>query len=111
MAVKFGGFTDQQREVLARRMGFAGPMEKFGEYLQSSPEYQNKFVSYETKARQLVEGEAPPVPGFAAGGTVQRQIDRSRARAGLPSQTGSAQPAAPAPPTAEAPSAAANPYS
>lgn len=73
MAVKFGGFTDQQREVLARRMGFAGPMEKFGEYLQSSPEYQNKFVSYENKARQLVEGKAPPVPGFAEGGVVSAE--------------------------------------
>ncbi len=113
MAVKFGGFTDQQREVLARRMGFAGPMEKFGEYLQSSPEYQNKFVSYENKARQLVEGEAPPVPGFAAGGTVQKQIDRSRAARGLPPQGGSTQPTpttvAPTTPTAQASATAPTP--
>ena len=32
MAKKFGGFTEQQKEVLARRMGFNGPMDQFGKF-------------------------------------------------------------------------------
>jgi len=74
MAKKFGGFTDQQKEVLARRMGFNGPMDQFGKFLQSSPAYQEKFLSYENKARQMVEGTASqspkPTAAFAEGGIV-----------------------------------------
>ena len=74
MAKQFGGFTEQQREVLARRMGFNGPMDQFGKFLQSSPAHQQKFLSYEQKARQMVEGTAPqkpdPQPSFSNGGLV-----------------------------------------
>lgn len=74
MAKKFGGFTEQQKEVLARRMGYDGPIDQFGKFLQSSPAHQQKFLSYETKAKQMVEGAAPQQPkpqaSFAAGGVV-----------------------------------------
>ena len=74
MAKKFGGFTEQQKEVLARRMGFNGPMDQFGKFLQSSPAHQQKFLSYEQKAKSMVEGSAiqqpSPKPAFADGGTV-----------------------------------------
>ena len=74
MNKKFGGFTPQQQEVLARRMGFSGPMDQFGKFLQSSPQHQQKFLSYENKAKALVEGAAPqqpkPQPSFANGGVV-----------------------------------------
>ena len=74
MAKKFGGFTDQQREVLARRMGFNGPMDQFGKFLQSSPQHQQKFLSYENKAQQAIQQTAPqqpnPKPAFSTGGLV-----------------------------------------
>ena len=74
MAKKFGGFTEQQKEVLARRMGYDGPIDQFGKFLQSSPAHQQKFLSYETKAKQMVEGAAPQQPkpqaSFAEGGAV-----------------------------------------
>lgn len=74
MNKKFGGFTEQQKEVLARRMGFNGPMDQFGAFLQSSPAHQQKFLSYEQKAKQMVEaGAAPikkPAAAFSAGGAV-----------------------------------------
>lgn len=72
MAKKFGGFTEQQKEVLARKMGFNGPMDKFGEFLNSSPSHAQKFVSYENKAKAMVEGvpSAKPQAAFADGGTV-----------------------------------------
>lgn len=74
MAKKFGGFTEQQKEVLARRMGFNGPMDQFGNFLRSSPQHQQKFISYEDKARAMVEGVGPspvkPQAAFATGGTV-----------------------------------------
>lgn len=72
MAKKFGGFTDQQKEVLARKLGFNGPMDQFGTFLQSSPAHQQRFVAYENKAKTLVEGGGAPKPpaAFADGGTV-----------------------------------------
>lgn len=72
MAKKFGGFTEQQKEVLARKMGFNGPMDKFGEFLTSSPSHAQQFTTYEGKARQMVEGAPAPKPtaAFANGGSV-----------------------------------------
>lgn len=73
MAKQFSGFTAQQKEVLARKMGFKGPMDQFGSFLQSSPQHQQKFISYEDKAKKMLEGGAPqqkPQVGFAEGGLV-----------------------------------------
>lgn len=74
MAKKFGGFTEPQKEVLARKMGFNGPMDKFGEFLSSSPSHAQKFVEYESKAKQVVEGvpTAKPAAAFATGGTATK---------------------------------------
>ena len=62
MAKKFGGFTEPQREVLARKMGFKGPMDQFGTFLQSSPANTQKFQAYEQKAQQVVAGTTQPKP-------------------------------------------------
>lgn len=56
MNKQFGGFTTQQMEVLARKMGFNGPMHKFNEFVSSSPEYSAKLAAYTEKARSMVEG-------------------------------------------------------
>lgn len=71
MAKQFAGFTDQQKEVLARKMGFNGPMHKFGEFLQSDPAKAQKFSLYEEKAKSLVGNTAADgVPKFSTGGVV-----------------------------------------
>ena len=74
MVKQFSGFTAQQNEVLARKMGYDGPMEQFGKFLQSSPQHQQKFLSYEDKAKKMLAGGAPQQPkpqaSFAAGGLI-----------------------------------------
>ena len=67
MAKQFSGFTQQQTEVLARKMGFKGPMEQFTNYLKSDPANVAKFQGYESKAKQMVDS-ATEKRGFAEGG-------------------------------------------
>lgn len=69
MAKQFSGFTTQQTEVLARKMGFKGPMDQFSNYLRSDPANSQKFSAYESKAKQMVES-AQTKRGFASGGSV-----------------------------------------
>lgn len=54
MAKNFAGFTPQQQEVLARKLGFNGPMEQFQNFVKSDPGLQSKWAAYENKARQVV---------------------------------------------------------
>lgn len=82
MGKRFGGFTEQQMEVLAKKMGFNGPMSKFNEFVSASPAVAAKLSQYTQKARTLVEGGAsvtPPTtaetPGMAKGGTVKKPDD------------------------------------
>lgn len=71
MAKQFAGFTEQQKEILARRMGFNGPMHKFGEFLQSDPAKAQKFSLYEKKANDAVSGVAADGGlKFSTGGVV-----------------------------------------
>jgi hypothetical protein len=59
-------FTEQQREIVARKMGFDGPMQNFGEFLMSSPATANQYA---TVANKLASKQ----PGFAVGGAVQQR--------------------------------------
>lgn len=54
MAKNFAGFTPQQQEVLARKLGFNGPMDQFQNFVQSNPGLQAKWSAYENKAKQVV---------------------------------------------------------
>ena len=65
---KFGGFTQDQMEVLARNMGYDGPMSKFDEFLAASPDQAAKLGLYTQKAIEMVEG-APQ--SMATGGKVE----------------------------------------
>jgi hypothetical protein len=69
MAKQFGGFTGEQTEVLARKMGFKGPMDQFSNFLKSNPANSQKFSSYESKAQEMV-ASASEKRGFATGGSV-----------------------------------------
>jgi hypothetical protein len=58
-------FTEKQREVVARRMGYEGPMQMFDEYLNSSPSEARKFALIGDKfmarggmAKKFAEGGA-----------------------------------------------------
>lgn len=75
MAKSFAGFTQQQTEVLARKLGFNGPMDQFQNYLKSNSGLQQKFSSFENKAKQMVEG-AKEVRGFAQGGDTTPMWER-----------------------------------
>ncbi len=71
MNKKFAGFTQQQTEVLARKLGFKGPMEQFQNFLKSDSGLQQKFSAYESKAKKMVES-SKTARGFAEGGLVDR---------------------------------------
>jgi hypothetical protein len=58
-------FTEQQREIVARKMGFEGPMQNFGDFLMSSPASASQYSAVANK----LGGKAP---GFAAGGMPQQ---------------------------------------
>lgn len=59
-------FTDKQREVIARRMGYDGPMQMFDEYLKSSPNDARKFGLITDKF--MARGGM--IKGMAEGGTI-----------------------------------------
>lgn len=58
-------FTEQQREIVARKMGFDGPMQNFGEFLMSSPAAASQYGAVVTKLGEKA-------PQFAVGGTVAK---------------------------------------
>jgi hypothetical protein len=58
-------FTEQQREIVARKMGFEGPMQNFSEFLMSSPATASRYGAVVTKLGEKA-------PGFAVGGAVKK---------------------------------------
>jgi hypothetical protein len=50
-------FTEQQREIVARKMGYDGPMQMFDEYLASTPSDATKYAAITSKyALKMAEG-------------------------------------------------------
>jgi hypothetical protein len=68
-------FTSKQREVLARKLGYEGPMQGFDQYLQSSPALMMRYNAVTDKyAKRMAKGG---VVGYADGGAhspVQRAV-------------------------------------
>jgi len=63
-------FTSKQREILARKMGYDGPMQGFDEFLNSSPALMMKYNAVTDKyAQRMAKGGS--VTGYADGGLVQ----------------------------------------
>ncbi len=61
-------FTSKQREVLARKLGYEGPMQGFDQYLQSSPALMMRYNAVSDKyAKRMAKGG---VVGYADGGPV-----------------------------------------
>lgn len=62
-------FTATQKEVVARKMGYNGPMHMFDEFLMSTPAEAKKYALITTKlAEGMAKGGA--VTGYAKGGQV-----------------------------------------
>jgi hypothetical protein len=62
-------FTSKQREVLARKLGYEGPMQGFDQYLQSSPALMMRYNAVTDKyAKRMAKGG---VVGYADGGATQ----------------------------------------
>ena len=64
-------FTAKQREIVARKMGYDGPMQGFDMFLNSSPSLASKFNSVTDKyvAKMAKGGMARK---YAEGGTVDK---------------------------------------
>lgn len=71
----FGGFTGNQMEAIARKMGFEGPMDKFNEFLAASPGKSAQLSQYTSKA---IEALNRPVVKMAKGGLLTAQIDMDK---------------------------------
>lgn len=65
-------FTSKQREIVARKMGYDGPMQMFDEYLASSPVDAQRFSGIATK--YMAKGGL--VRKYAAGGMVTSISDQ-----------------------------------
>ena len=46
----FKGFKPQGLQKIASRMGYAGRMEEFDNYLEQNPEKQREMITYQAKA-------------------------------------------------------------
>ena len=65
-------FTSKQREVLARKLGYEGPMQGFDQYLQSSPALMMRYNAVTDKyAKRMAKGG---VVGYADGGLVETMM-------------------------------------
>lgn len=62
-------FTDQQQKIIARKLGYEGPMQGFQAFLNSSPALQSKFNTITSKyAERMAKGGM--VKKYADGGDV-----------------------------------------
>jgi hypothetical protein len=68
-------FTDQQQKIIARKLGYEGPMQGFQAFLNSSPALQSKFNTITSKyAERMAKGGM--VKGYAQGGMVSDDLMR-----------------------------------
>ena len=76
MAKQFGGFNQSQMETLARKMGFDGPMHKFQEFLNASPNKAAELGELTKKALDLFEGAQK----LASGGAVKEDLSKYKGK-------------------------------
>jgi hypothetical protein len=63
----FTGFKPQGLQKIASKMGYAGRMEEFDQYLQQNPDKQREMIVYQGKAQEMARGGV--VRKMAVGGT------------------------------------------
>ena len=69
----FTGFKPQGLQKIATKMGYAGEMEKFDQYLEQNPDKQREMIVYQGKAQQMARGGM--VRRFAVGGDTGTPTD------------------------------------
>ena len=52
----FTGFKPQGLQKIASRMGYAGQMDKFDQYLEQNPDKQREMIVYQGKAQEMARG-------------------------------------------------------
>ena len=62
----FKGFKPQGLQKIATRMGYAGSMENFDDYLKQNPDKEREMIVYRSKAQEMAKGGA--VRKFQQGG-------------------------------------------
>jgi hypothetical protein len=67
-------FTAKQKEIVARKMGYDGPMQMFDEFLAASPSDSQRYSALTSKfAERMAKGGF--VKKYAAGGVVTKISD------------------------------------
>jgi hypothetical protein len=68
-------FTDKQRSVIARKLGYDGPMQGFDDFLRSSPELAAKYSSVTDEyVKRFNSGGLVKQRKYAAGGMVEPNV-------------------------------------
>ena len=68
----FKGFKPQGLQKIATRMGYAGSMENFDEYLKQNPDKEREMIVYRARAQEMAKGGAV-VKKMQEGGDVTNQ--------------------------------------
>lgn len=77
----FKGFKPQGLQKIATRMGYAGSMEKFDDYLKQNPDKEREMIVYRSKAQEMAKGG---VVKLQTGGQAQ---PRQLSQATVPTET------------------------
>ena len=81
MAV-FKGFKPQGLQKIATRMGYAGSMDKFEDYVKQNPDREREMIVYRAKAQEMAKGGS--VVKMQTGGQAQ---PRQLSQATVPTET------------------------
>ena len=68
----FTGFKPQGLQKIASRMGYAGQMDKFDQYLEQNPDKQREMIVYQGKAQEMARGGM--VNKMAVGGVTNPRV-------------------------------------
>ena len=72
----FRGFKPQGLQKIANRMGYAGSMENFDDYLKQNPDKEREMIVYRTRAQEMAKGGS--VVKLQTGGQAQpRQLTQA----------------------------------
>ena len=78
-------FTAKQKEIVARKLGYDGPMQGFDDFISSSPSLEMKYATLSDKfAKRMAKGGV--VKKFAAGGSVSAAQIQAEIAAGPQTQ-------------------------
>jgi len=73
----FKGFKPQGMQKIATRMGYAGSMEKFDDYLKQNPDKEREMIVYRSKAQEMANG------GLIGSGLTKGEIGTPERLAGM----------------------------